>query len=469
MVYLIGAGPGNPELITVKGLRLLQKCDAVIYDRLLSEELLSVVPENCHKIYVGKKPMSHAKKQEEINEILIQTAKQYKNVVRLKGGDPFIFGRGGEEVLALQKEKIPFALVPGVTSAVAVSELAGIPLTHRKESRSFHVFTGHTKEGAEQSFSHITKQDGTSVFLMSVANIRTIADRLMEQGQDASTPVAVISHGTMPDEKRVHGTLFDIADKVIENKITSPAVFVVGQTAKYHFVSEDFGVLAGKKIGTTATQKLHNKLREMMEDKGAFVFPLCEMKVVRTDGTEKLLDELSQIKKYDWIVFTSQNAVHLKKALETYGFYADYMPKQFTTEALAKGLTDVVKAGEHLLLPRALQASEELVLELQKKPVTITEIPFYDVEETFSGDLSMWKNMDVAAFFSASGVEAFVSRMGKDKIGEWERDRKKEHVAVAAIGEVTKKRLQAYGIDVDVVPEQCDLEHLGRALEQFYQ
>ena len=213
-------------------------------------------------------------------------------------------------------------------------------------------------------------------------------------------------------------------------------------------------------------------------------------------NAEKLLDELSQIKKYDWIVFTSQNAVHLffaeadkkqidrrefakvrfavvgsgtKKALETYGFYADYMPKQFTTEALAKGLTDVVKPGEHLLLPRALQASEELVLELQKKSVTITEIPFYDVEGAFSGDLSMWKNMDVAAFFSASGVEAFVSRMGKDKIGEWERDRKKEHVAVAAIGEVTKKRLQAYGIDVDVVPEQCDLEHLGRALEQFYQ
>ena len=213
-------------------------------------------------------------------------------------------------------------------------------------------------------------------------------------------------------------------------------------------------------------------------------------------NAEKLLDELSQIKKYDWIVFTSQNAVHLffaeadkkqidrrefakvrfavvgsgtKKALETYGFYADYMPKQFTTEALAKGLTDVVKPGEHLLLPRALQASEELVLELQKKSVTITEIPFYDVEGTFSGDLSIWKNMDVAAFFSASGVEAFVSRMGKDKIGEWERDRKKEHVAVAAIGEVTKKRLQAYGIDVDVVPEQCDLEHLGRALEQFYQ
>lgn len=379
---------------------------------------------------------------------------------------------------------------------MAVSELAGIPLTHRKESRSFHVFTGHTKEGAEQSFSHITKQDGTSVFLMSVANIRTIADRLMEQGQDELTPVAVISHGTMPDEKCVYGTLFDIADKVIKNKITSPAVFVVGQTAKYHFVSEDFGVLAGKKIGTTATQKLHNKLREMMEDKGAFVFPLCEMKVVRTDGTEKLLDELSQIKKYDWIVFTSQNAVHLffaetdkkqidrrefakvrfavvgsgtKKALETYGFYADYMPKQFTTEALAKGLTDVVKPGEYLLLPRALQASKELVLELQKKLVTITEIPFYDVEGTFSGDLSIWKNMDVAAFFSASGVEAFVSRMGKDKIGEWERDRKKEHVAVAAIGEVTKKRLQAYGIDVDVVPEQCDLEHLGRALEQFYQ
>ena len=496
MVYLIGAGPGDPGLITYKGLQILKSCDAVIYDRLGTGELLDLVRSDCTKIYVGKQAGAHYKKQEEINRILVETAGKYENVVRLKGGDSFVFGRGGEEILTLQESDIPFQVIPGVTSAIAVPEVLGIPVTHREMSRSFHVITGHTKKGEADALANIHKQEGTSVFLMGLSNLEPIMQRLREEGESEETPVSVISNGMLPGETIVRGTVGTIGKLVSKNELVSPAIIVVGQTAACTMKDKKRSAIDGCKIGVVGTAVFREKLRGLLEEKGASLFSICDMHVRTCPDMEKLDVAIQNLSDYRWIVFTSQNgiriffdrvracAVDLRKfadirfavvgsgcaqALEQYGFYADYMPKQFTTEALAKGLTDVVKAGEHLLLPRALQASEELVLELQKKPVTITEIPFYDVEGTFSGDLSMWKNMDVAAFFSASGVEAFVSRMGKDKIGEWERGRKKEHVAVAAIGEVTKKRLQAYGIDVDVVPEQCDLEHLGRALEQFYQ
>lgn len=184
MVYLVGAGPGDPGLMTCRGAEVLRECEAVVYDRLGTSGLLELVPEDCEKIYVGKKPGSHSKKQEEINAILIDTAKRFDRVVRLKGGDPFVFGRGGEEVLALQKENIPFQLVPGVTSAVAVPELLGIPVTHRETSRSFHVFTGHTKAGDETSLAHIHPQEGTSLFLMGISHLAEIADKLIREGKD---------------------------------------------------------------------------------------------------------------------------------------------------------------------------------------------------------------------------------------------------------------------------------------------
>ena len=171
MVYLVGAGPGDPGLLTCKGKTLLEECDAVIYDRLGTGELLEEVKEDCKKIYVGKRAGYHYKKQDEINRILIETARKYKNVVRLKGGDPFVFGRGGEEVLALQEAKIPFMIVPGITSAVSVPELVGIPVTHRKDSRSFHVFTGHACSKEADSLEHIHREDGTSVFLMGLSHL----------------------------------------------------------------------------------------------------------------------------------------------------------------------------------------------------------------------------------------------------------------------------------------------------------
>ena len=171
MVYLIGAGPGDPGLITYKGLQILKSCDAVIYDRLGTGELLDLVRPDCAKIYVGKQAGAHYKKQEEINRILVETAEKYENVVRLKGGDSFVFGRGGEEILTLQEADIPFQVIPGVTSAIAVPEVLGIPVTHREMSRSFHVITGHTKKGEADALANIHKQEGTSVFLMGLSNL----------------------------------------------------------------------------------------------------------------------------------------------------------------------------------------------------------------------------------------------------------------------------------------------------------
>ena len=237
-VYLEGAGPGDAGLITAKGLEKLKKCDAVVYDRLVTEELLDVLSPDCEKIYVGKEAGKHYKRQEEINRILVECAKKHKNVVRLKGGDPFVFGRGGEEIEALRQYNIPYEVIPGVTSAVAVPECAGIPVTHRGVARSFHVITGHTKNSVgspEYDYETLGKTEGTLVFLMGLSNLGEIADKLIFAGKPANIPVAVISDGTTACQKVVKGRLKNIVEKVNESNLKSPAIIVIGETAEYEY------------------------------------------------------------------------------------------------------------------------------------------------------------------------------------------------------------------------------------------
>ena len=207
IVYLVGAGPGDPGLITVKGLNLIKNCDALIYDRLGTRELISLTKEGCKKIYVGKKAGAHYKKQNEINEILIEACQKYDMVVRLKGGDPYVFGRGGEEIMALREADIPYEVVPGITSSISVPELSGIPVTHRGLARSFHVITGHTMD---DTMSDIKAYNGTTVILMGLSNLPQIVKKLIEDGAGKNTPVSVISNGSLSLEKRVTGTLEDI-------------------------------------------------------------------------------------------------------------------------------------------------------------------------------------------------------------------------------------------------------------------
>ena len=271
-VYLIGAGPGDPELITLKGERLLKNCEAVVYDRLIPESLLYLVPENCEKIDVGKTPGGISVPQEDINRILVRKAEEGKKVVRLKGGDPFVFGRGGEEVLALQKAGIDFEVVPGISSSLSAPALGGIPVTHRNVSRSFHVITGHRdKEEGDWDFKNLAKVEGTLIFLMGMESIKTITAELIKEGKDSSTPAAVISNAARDNQITVRGTLGTISEIASGRNIKAPAVIVIGETAAYRFLSGKKGNLSGVRIGITGTESFVRKLSDALREEDAAV------------------------------------------------------------------------------------------------------------------------------------------------------------------------------------------------------
>lgn len=476
MVYLIGAGPGDPGLITVKGLEFIKRCDTIIYDRLGTYQLLEMVKPDCRRIYAGKQAGSHYKKQPEINEILVEEGRKGNMVVRLKGGDPFVFGRGGEEVTALLEAGIPFQVIPGITSAVAVPEVCGIPVTHRGTSRSFHVITGHKRadgevkltgeneslnhlkstenseftdrnrsdEDVSNDYDYIRNQEGTSVFLMGLNRLPQIMERLVQTGAEENTPVAVISKGTMPGQRIVRGDIQTIADKVNEAKLESPAIIVVGENAALDFTAPNRGPLQNVHVGLVGTPKLREKMRVAIDALGGQSYSIVDMSVEQTEEKDRLRVALEHIEDYSWLAFTSQNTItlffkwlrewnidvrklaHLKfavvgagtrDALKSEGYIADYVPDEYTTSALAMGLANVMNDGEKLLLPRAVQGSETMLDILDKGGVTYEEIPVYDVVGRRMESIQYLKDLDVITFVSASGVRGFLKVLDAEKNG----------------------------------------------------
>ena len=476
MVYLIGAGPGDPGLITVKGLEFIKQCDTIIYVRLGTYQLLEMVKPDCRRIYVGKQAGSHYKKQPEINEILVEEGRKGNMVVRLKGGDPFVFGRGGEEVIALLEAGIPFQVIPGITSAVAVPEVCGIPVTHRGTSRSFHVITGHKRADGEvkltgeneslnhlkstenseftdrnrsdedvlNDYAYIRNQEGTSVFLMGLNRLSQIMERLVQTGAEKHTPVAVISKGTMPGQQIVRGDIQSIADKVNEAKLESPAIIVVGENAALDFTAPNRGPLQNVHVGLVGTPKLREKMRVAIDALGGQSYSIVDMSVEQTEEKDRLRVALEHIEDYSWLAFTSQNTItlffkwlrewnidvrklaHLKfavvgagtrDALRSEGYIADYVPDEYTTSALAMGLANVMNDGEKLLLPRAVQGSETMLDILDKGGVTYEEIPVYDVVGRRMESIQYLKDLDVITFVSASGVRGFLKVLDAEKNG----------------------------------------------------
>lgn len=470
-VYLVGAGPGDEGLITVRGLRLLQSCDAVVYDRLSSEQLLTETREDCHKIYVGKQAGYHSKTQEEINRILVECAKRYETVVRLKGGDSFVFGRGGEEAEALMQRGIPFEVIPGVTSAVAVPECAGIPVTHRGISRSFHVITGHTNTAQGQpncDYPVLAKTEGTLVFLMGLSHLGEIVRGLVAAGKDERTKAAVISEGTTEKQQTVRGTLADIEQKVWESAIVSPAVIVVGETAGFEFLYRENGVSIDrrkkeKRIGITATPMLYQKLEAGFGKAGMQTVPVCTMEVKAAAQLGQLSEELRRLEQYQWLLFTSSNGVavffdvlkreridirklgHLKFAvigsgtgdkLKEYGLYADFIPSNYTVSVLAKEFSKKVEEGERVLIPRAAQGSAELTEVFRQNGIAYTDLAVYDVRGSLTEDADRLEELDYLLFASASGVKAFFTGISERQITLPEK------LKVVCIGEVTKSELE---------------------------
>lgn len=489
-VYLVGAGPGDAGLVTVKGRELLRRCDVVVYDRLAGTMLLNEVPEYCECIYVGKRVGNHPVMQQEINRILVQKANEGKMVVRLKGGDSFVFGRGGEEVEALEAAGIPYEVVPGVTSAIAAAESAGIPVTHRGVSRSVHIVTGHTaqsRSGTMEDYSALAGVEGTLVFLMGLGNLPHITEELQNAGKPGETPVAVIERATTRRQRVVRGTLADIVQKVKQEAVQPPSVVVVGEVAKERMLwdgekkPEESGCL---RVGVTGTRHMTEKLGSLLDGLGAEVVNMNYMRVVREENIS-LADKLD----CDWMAFTSANGVQLffkqlqkeeidiralagiriavigegtKTALSGYGVIPDYMPKPYTTYALARGLSGKMKKNERILLPRARQGAKELPDILEKNGMIVEDLALYDViydQGRRAAAFDRMDEVDYLTFSSASGVRGFFDS---------QEDMARKVIAtkkVICIGETTKRACEAYGVKDVAVAGECSARGLRDKLK----
>lgn len=407
-VYMIGAGCGRYDLITIRGMEALKKCDVVLYDSLIDPQLLAFLPECCEKIYVGKRAGKHSMPQEKINALLVQKAEQGYTVARLKGGDPFVFGRGSEELLVLIENAIPFEVIPGISSAVAVPEMAGIPVTHRGISRSFHVITGHTKDDLlPEQFSLNAKLSGTLVFLMGLHALEQIAHDLLQYGRSPDTPAAVISHGGTAMQQVIHGKLQDISEIAKANKISSPAVIVVGDTAALALHSPEKKRLGGISVTTVGTKKFTQKLAQKLTEQGASVDCENTFSVVSYENDPHIAEIFADMASYTMIVLTSQNGAELffrvlqnlhidlrklsgirfavigsatANVLQEHGIYADLIPETFSSECLAEMIIRHKTEKENLLLLRAERASSELPELLSQQGIPFRDVKLYDVK-----------------------------------------------------------------------------------------
>ena len=434
-VYLVGAGCGDYDLITVRGKRLLEKCDVVVYDFLIDSRLLDYVPENAERICVGKRAGRHSETQENINALLVKNAIEGKNVVRLKGGDPFVFGRGGEEIQTLRQHDIEYTVIPGISSAIAVPELAGIPVTQRKVSRSFHVIAGHTAEDMiPENMNIYAKLDGTLVFLMALKNIERISEMLILNGKSENTPAAVISNGAGEKQRIVRSNLKNIADEVRKQEIKPPAVIVVGETAEYNMMPTISLPLRGISVTVTGTKKFAAKLSDKLSVLGADVNRLDYLNVVEYSDNAKFDDALRNLNDYDWLVLTSINGAEIffkrliglgidmrvlskimlavigsgtAEVLRKHGIIADLVPEIYTSEALGKMLSCNVRKNQRVLILRAEKGSAELTKILDSNNISYDDIKIYDVVGNAKEFDDKAVNTDFIAFASSSGVNAF--------------------------------------------------------------
>lgn len=497
-VYLVGAGPGDPGLITVKGLECLERADVLVYDRLLDEGLLAHARQDAEKIYVGKVSSKHTMPQNEINRLLVQKVKEGKNVVRLKGGDPFVFGRGGEEAEELAKNQVKFEIVPGITSAIAVPAYAGIPVTHRALASSFAVVTGHedpTKLDSSIHWDKLSTGVDTLIFLMGMQNLPEIVARLLEHGRAIDTPVAVVKEGTRPQQKTVVGTLRDIVSRVKENALTPPATIVVGEVVKLRETLRWFDnrPLFGKRILVTRARRQASTLSEMLAGRGATPVELPAITIQPIPDNRELEQDILNLAQYHWIVFTSVNGVEAvfdqlktskldsralngvkiaaigpatRKALELKGITADYCPDVYTTEGLITGFQSRNISGKQFLLPRTDIADEQLALGLSGLGASVHEIAVYrtspDVEAIARvKEMLVSHQLDIITFTSSSTVTNLLKVVATDALFL-------NDVKIACIGPKTAETVIRAGLKPDVVAKEHTIPGLVDAIEGLF-
>ena len=476
-VILVGAGPGDPGLLTRKGLNAIRSADVVVYDRLVSPAILALMPEDAEQINVGKEAAHHLVPQEGINQILLDKALEGKTVVRLKGGDPFLFGRGGEELELLARHRIPFEEVPGITSAIAAPAYGGIPVTHRDCCSSLHIVTGHQRSGKELDidFEALVRTGGTLVFLMGVSALPAICRGLLDAGMAPDTPAATVESGTTPAQRRTSATLADLPRRAEEVGVKSPAVIVVGQVCA---LAEQFDwfdrlPLKGKTVVVTRPKERAGTLSGRLRSLGADVWEYPCIATVPIDPCPALEEAMGHLNAYEWLALTSPAGVDalwrwleehnldartlggLKlaaigpgtaKALSAHGLRADYVPAVYDAAHLGEG----IPAAGRVLILRAQEGSPALTQALERRNIGFDDVSTYRTvyDNPRSDELRAAVESGAAGivtFTSASTVRGFVSTVGAD--ADFSR------MVGACIGEQTAAEAGKHGIPVRVAKE----------------
>lgn len=496
-VWLVGAGPGDPELISVKGLRLISAADCIVYDRLVDKRLLGNARESAELIDVGKIPGKRINRQQDINSLLVDLGSAGKKVVRLKGGDPFVFGRGGEEAESLVQAGVSFEIVPGITSAIAAPAYAGIPLTHRKLASSFTVVTGSedpTKPDASVDWEVLAKSSDTLAILMGQSNLRAIVNALIQYGRPQETPVALVQWGTEPYQKTLLGTLSDIAERAAAAGIGAPAVTIVGDVVRLRNTIRWFDnrPLFGKRALVTRTRTQASALSDMLTQRGAQPIELPTIEVQPLDDYTELDHALQRHDDYDWAVFSSANTVDIvfdrlnalgfdaralhgvqiaaigpatRRRLRARGIIADFMPSSFVAEAAAGELKALGIDGKRVLLPQAEIARDALRNGLMDAGARVDTIAVYrtvtppNTTERLQGILA--DGIDIATFTSSSTASNLVALL--DGNTEALKD-----ATIACIGPITAKRAAELGFKVDVMASEYTIAGLVEALESHF-
>jgi uroporphyrinogen III methyltransferase/synthase len=499
-VYLVGAGPGDPELITIKGLECIKKADVLIYDFLASPFLLKHASTHTEIIYVGKKGGDHTLSQDRINALIVEKAKSGSTVTRLKGGDPFIFGRGGEEAEVLIQAGIPFEIVPGVTSAIAAPAYAGIPLTHRKFTSTVAFVTGHedpAKETSSIDWASLVKGIGTLVFLMGVKNLPHIADRLLSHGMDPETPVALVRWGTTARQFTVTGTLDTIAERVKATGLKPPAIIVVGHVVTLRETMKWFEnrPLMGRRIVVTRAREQASDLVKRLSDLGADCIECPTIETVPPDDTKPLDTAIDDLSSYEWLIFTSVNGVNFffnrlfaknkdvralnhvhtavigpatAKRLFDFGLKSDIVPESYRAESVVKAFAQEDIVGKKILLPRAKEARPVLPIELTRMGAVVDEVTAYctkAVKDDADVILKRLKEraIDMITFTSSSTVKNFRALLPSEGL-----DSLIQGVTIAAIGPITADTARNLGFDVHIVAESYTIAGLCEAIQQYY-
>ncbi|HEX7056256.1 MAG TPA: uroporphyrinogen-III C-methyltransferase [Bacilli bacterium] len=501
-VYLVGAGPGDPQLITVRGLKLLQAADVVVYDRLVGPRLLKHCRDDAEKVFVGKRADRHTMRQEEISRMLVEYALRGKTVVRLKGGDPFVFGRGGEEAELLAQNGIAYEIVPGVTSAIAVPAYAGIPVTHRDFASSFAVVTGHEspdKLDERIRWEHLAHGVDTLVFVMGVARIRHIAAKLLSAGKPPETPVCLIRWGTTPEQRTLSGTLATIADAIEASGFKPPAITVIGDVATLRDKLAWFEKkpLFGKRVLITRQAEQAGELAGLIAHLGGE--PL-ELPVIATRAPQaqaqrqKMRDALTRLSRYDWLIFTSANGVkfffqELKAqqidirqmrnakiavvgpktydAVAAQGIFPDFSAEQFVAEGLFAALSPHLRRGQRVLLPRADIARNWLPEKLRESGLKVTEVDAYETvraEVDASEAISRLKRgqIHVVTFTSSSTVRNLL-RLLREQSGD-DPLALLRHAEIACIGPKTAQTASECGLNVTYTAADATIQSLVEAI-----